>query len=84
MDAQKPDWGLRIGIGLWIAIGLAVLHFLGPHISSWFWYTVLAIVASRAVQYVLNLTVDTIAKFAQELREIRNRLDNLENIIKKD
>ena len=79
---EKPDWGLRIGIGLWIAIGCAVgwavFRILGWHIPSWFLY---AVVIGLGCQFIITLISNSLSELAREIEKINARLDDMDRLI---
>lgn len=69
---------LRIGLGLWIAIGWAVLHILGWHIPSWFIYLLLIGIGGF---YILNLIDNSIIILAKEIESTNARIEMLEQSV---
>lgn len=88
MDArtpQKPDWGLRLGCGLWVGIAgvvaWAVFHALGWHIPPYALYCVLVYIVYRFIEYRLDVATRAVLELAAEIEKTNIRLDELENSI---
>ncbi len=75
----NPDWGLRIGLSLWIALGWLVFHILGWHIPSWFIY---GLFIGLGGFYILNMLDDSLGTLAKEIEKTNARIDILEDSIR--
>ena len=81
----KPDWGLRLGCGLWIVIAgvaaWAVFRLLGWHISRYTAYLILGYIVYQFIEYRFDVTAQRVLEVVKEIEKTNNRLDELETSI---
>lgn len=83
--AEKPDWGLRIGLGLWVVIAAfaawVIFDAFGWHIPRYAVSSIIGYVVYRFIDYRFEVTTRAVLEVVREIEKTNNRLEELETSI---